>query len=172
MFELLEKECGLRPDWAIADIGSGTGILSRLLLQRGHIVFGIEPNDEMRRAAEGLLTGFSGFRSISATAEDTTLKSQSVDLIVAAQAFHWFDPDFARREFARILKPDGVVALIWNDRRGRSNAKLEAGMVVTVEPGIYLPGVGGVRLEDDVLVTASGHRLLSSLSTDLSRAVL
>ena len=117
MFELLEKECGLRPDWAIADIGSGTGILSRLLLQRGHIVFGIEPNDEMRRAAEGLLTGFSGFRSVSATAEDTTLKSQSVDLIVAAQAFHWFDPDFARREFARILKPGGVVALIWNDRR-------------------------------------------------------
>jgi SAM-dependent methyltransferase len=117
LFELLETECGLDPDWAIADVGSGTGILSRLLLQRGHRVFGIEPNEQMRRAAEGLLTGFSGFQSVAATAEDTTLGDHSVDFVVAAQSFHWFDPKLARREFARILRPGGIVALIWNDRR-------------------------------------------------------
>ncbi len=117
LFELLEKECGLESDWTVADIGSGTGILSRLLLERGYQVFGIEPNDQMRRASEGLLTGYSAFQCVAATAEDTTLNEHSVDLIVAAQSFHWFEPKFARREFQRILKPDGVVALIWNDRR-------------------------------------------------------
>jgi len=117
LIDLLTRECGLHPDWAVADIGSGTGIFSRLFLERGHRVYGVEPNRQMRRAAEALLTGFSGFESIAGSAEDTTLRDHCVDLVVAAQAFHWFDPEFARREFARILRPGRIVALIWNDRR-------------------------------------------------------
>ena len=156
LFDLLEKECGLSTDWTIADIGSGTGILSRLFLKRGHIVFGVEPNVEMRRAAEGLLTGFSGFRSTSATAEETTLKSQSIDLIVAGQAFHWFDPDFARREFGRILKPGGIVALIWNDRRKDSTKFLTEYERLLITFGTDYQKVDHTRLTSTTLNTFFG----------------
>lgn len=114
--ELFRKECGLAPASVVADVGSGTGILAALLLRSGHIVFGVEPNPEMRAAAERLLGGYPAFTSISGTAESTTLKEQGVDFIVAGQAFHWFDCRKTREEFLRILKRAGPVALIWNDR--------------------------------------------------------
>jgi len=100
----------------IADIGSGTGKFTRLLLERGLNILAIEPNDNMREAAEKELSDFSGFRSVSANAEKTTLDDNSVDLITVAQAFHWFDRDVCKTEFKRILKPDGHVCLIWNRR--------------------------------------------------------
>lgn len=111
---LLEEECGLTQASLIADVGSGTGFLSELFLRNGNRVLGIEPNAEMRVAGERLLGGHPNFKSINATAEETTLGAASVDIITAGQAFHWFDRDRARVEFQRILKPNGWVAIVWN----------------------------------------------------------
>jgi ubiquinone/menaquinone biosynthesis C-methylase UbiE len=126
VIELLKAECGLTSASTIADVGSGTGILSELFLKNGNTVFAIEPNAEMRLAAERLLKDYKEFVSVDATAEATTLASESVDLVTAAQAFHWFDQNKAKREFARILKPAGWVALIWNERRLDSSPFLRA----------------------------------------------
>ena len=104
-------------DMRVADVGSGTGILTEQLLQNGNPVFGIEPNSEMRRAAERQLAGFPNFTSVEARAEATTLPDRSVGLVVAAQSFHWFNRSAVREEFRRIIEPGGCVALMWNDRR-------------------------------------------------------
>jgi SAM-dependent methyltransferase len=100
----------------IADIGSGTGIFSDLLLKAGYQVSGVEPNQPMREAAERLLSGYPCFHSVDGSAQSTTLADHSVDLITVAQAYHWFDTPEARAEFRRILKPGGKIALIWNER--------------------------------------------------------
>jgi len=113
----LKTDCALTADSAIADIGSGTGKLTELFLGNGNRVFGVEPNREMREAGERLLKGSANFTSVGGTAEETTLQDASVDFITAGQAFHWFDRNRCRTEFARILKPGGWVVLIWNDRR-------------------------------------------------------
>ena len=112
----LQTECGLRSAHVIADIASGTGIWTRLLLKRGNPVFGVEPNAEMREAGERLLAEFPDFTSVAGTAEATTLADQSVDFVTAAQAAHWFDRARSRQEFARILKPGGWLVLMWNER--------------------------------------------------------
>jgi SAM-dependent methyltransferase len=116
LVDLLREECGLRTDHVVADIGSGTGILSRMFLENGNRVFGVEPNNEMRRAGEEFLSGFAEFSSVNGSAENSTLRDNCVDFVVAGQAFHWFDPVAARTEFARILRPGGLVVLIWNER--------------------------------------------------------
>jgi SAM-dependent methyltransferase len=121
----LQSECDLMPDSIVADIGSGTGKLTELFLKFGNLVFGVEPNERMRAAAEKLLVDYSNFKSVSGTAERTTLANSSVDLISAGQAFHWFNPGLARIEATRILKPHGWVALIWNDRKLQSTPFLE-----------------------------------------------
>jgi ubiquinone/menaquinone biosynthesis C-methylase UbiE len=117
VLDLLEAECGLTSASVVADMGSGTGILSELFLNNGNHVFGIEPNKEMREAGERRLNDHPRFSSVAGTAEDTTLGDASVDFVTAGQAFHWFDPEPARTEFARILKPGGWVVLVWNWRR-------------------------------------------------------
>ena len=117
VIDILKSEGGLTQNSIIADVGSGTGILSELFLRNGNTVFGIEPNGPMRNFAELGLQEFRHFVSVEATAEATTLEPASIDFITAAQAFHWFDPAKARTEFARILKPGGWVVLIWNERR-------------------------------------------------------
>jgi SAM-dependent methyltransferase len=117
IIELLKQECGLTTDSLIADIASGTGIFTRMLLENGNRVFGVEPNDDMRRAGERFLAEYPRFTSIAGTAESTTLPDRSVDLVTAAQAAHWFDRENARREFIRVLKPSGWLVLVWNDRR-------------------------------------------------------
>lgn len=124
--EFFRSELGLTPASFIADIGSGTGKLAELFLRNGNQVIGIEPNQAMREAGEHLLKDYPNFRSYDATAEATTLESGSVDFIIAGQAFHWFDVDKARVEFARISKPQGCVALIWNNRRTDSTPFLRA----------------------------------------------
>ncbi|MEZ0325892.1 MAG: class I SAM-dependent methyltransferase [Fimbriimonas sp.] len=125
VLRLLQTECGLNPSATVADIGSGTGISTAMLLRSGATVVAIEPNKEMRAAAEELLRGEANFRSVDASAEATTLLDHSVDLIVAGQAFHWFDHERARTEFKRILKPAGQVALMWNDRLTKGTKFLE-----------------------------------------------
>jgi SAM-dependent methyltransferase len=126
VFGFLRDEIGLVPGWVVADIGSGTGISSEPLLKNGNVLFGMEPNGPMREAAQRLLSHYLHFHSVNGTAEVTGLADRSVDLIIAAQAFHWFDPPRARAEFVRILKPGGYVALIWNDRRQDSTPFLRA----------------------------------------------
>ncbi|HEV7683788.1 MAG TPA: class I SAM-dependent methyltransferase [Pyrinomonadaceae bacterium] len=126
VIEILKFRCGLTETSVIADVGSGTGILTKLLLDNGNVVFAIEPNAAMRVAAEQLLDSSAGFRSVGANAEATTLEPHSVDFVTAAQAFHWFDRAKAKREFARILKPGGWVVLIWNERRLDATAFLRA----------------------------------------------
>lgn len=115
--DTLHAECGLAPGATVADIGSGTGLLARLFLEYGCRVTGIEPNLEMRAAGERLLVGLPGYTSCDGSAESTGLGESSVDFVTAGQAFHWFDPQLARQEFMRILRPEGWVVLVWNERR-------------------------------------------------------
>lgn len=117
ILELLKAECSLTSASVIADVGSGTGILTRIFLENGNPVFGVEPNGDMRRAGERLLAGYAKFASVAGTAEATTLPARSVDFVAAAQAAHWFDREPARREFIRILKPGAWVVLLWNERK-------------------------------------------------------
>jgi SAM-dependent methyltransferase len=114
--DLLARECGMDETAAVADVGSGTGILTELLLARAGRVYAVEPNRAMREAAEARLGASPGFTSVAGSAEATTLPEGSVRLVTAGQAFHWFDHGAARREFARVLEPGGWVALIWNVR--------------------------------------------------------
>lgn len=117
IFPFLEETISLSPAWRVADIGAGTGILTEMFLKNGHTVYAVEPNKAMRTAAETLLAAYPNFTSINAAAEATTLAAHSIDLVVAGQAFHWFDVDQTRLEFQRILKPGGWVMLIWNSRQ-------------------------------------------------------
>lgn len=104
-------------DIRIADLGSGTGILTELLVKAGYNVSAVEPNAEMREAAEENLKQYPNFTSIAAPAEHTTLANNSIDLITAAQAFYWFNLKTIKDEFERILKPNGAALLIWNIMR-------------------------------------------------------
>jgi SAM-dependent methyltransferase len=110
-------ETVVAPPAAVADVGSGTGILTRQLLGTGYQVWAVEPNEAMRTAAERTLSAYPACRSIDGTAEATTLDDRAVDLITCAQAFHWFDRGPTRLEFSRILKSDGWIALLWNERQ-------------------------------------------------------
>lgn len=116
MFAFFEHELDLGPGQRAADLGSGTGILTELLLKRGLAVDAVEPNEAMRAEAERRLAGYAGFRSVDGTAESTGLERSSADWVMAAQAFHWFDAGRAAAEIRRVLKPGGVCALIWNRR--------------------------------------------------------
>ncbi|HEV3325128.1 MAG TPA: class I SAM-dependent methyltransferase [Puia sp.] len=112
----LQDTYSFSSQWAVADIGSGTGISTEMFLENGNKVYAVEPNAEMRSKAEELLSGYLGFFSLNASAEATGVPPSAVDLIVAGQAFHWFDPVRTRPEFVRIARPGAVVALIWNER--------------------------------------------------------
>lgn len=115
--EHLSRQCGLARNSVVAEVGSGTGLLTRQLLELGCKVFAIEPNREMREAGEARIAGRANYTSVAAAAEATGLPDLSVDVVVAAQAFHWFDHARAREEFRRVLRPGGWVALLWNYRK-------------------------------------------------------
>ena len=132
---LLESECGLTPESVIADLGSGTGFLTELFLKVGNPVFGVEPNPEMRVAGEKVLAKYPRFSSVNAAAEATGLTDHSIDLVVAGQAFHWFDRAAARPEFVRILKPGGWVVLAWNGYRVESSPMMAAYQDLVVRYG-------------------------------------
>ena len=121
VLDLLRDECGLRPSHVVADIASGTGAFTRLLLENGNSVFAVEPNTAMREMGIRQFESFQSLGSnrlvsVAGTAEETTLRSASVDFVTAAQAAHWFDLPHARAEFVRILRPEGWCVLIWNER--------------------------------------------------------
>lgn len=116
IISFLEKNVGLNSLFVIADIGSGTGISTKLFLENGNKVFAVEPNAEMRKKAEELLHQYDLFVSVNASAESTTLADASIDMIVAGQAFHWFDAQRTKTEFRRISKPHTHCVLMWNER--------------------------------------------------------
>lgn len=126
VLDLLEDRCGLAGSSVVADVASGTGLLSELFLDSGNRVFGVEPNTQMRLAGERYLAEYADFVSVAGTAEATTLSDASVDLVVVGHAFHWFDPERARAEFARILGSGGCVALLWNETRGDATPFMRA----------------------------------------------
>lgn len=124
---LLDKLCeyGLNSEKIVADIGCGTGIFAHRLLQKGATVYGVELNDEMRQKSIDLLSDYDKFFGVNASAEDTTLPDNSVDFITCAQSFHWFDKPKFKLEAKRILKQNGVVALVWNMRDTDSQSLID-----------------------------------------------
>jgi ubiquinone/menaquinone biosynthesis C-methylase UbiE len=126
VIDLLAAEAGLTAHSVVADIGAGTGILTRLLLDNGNTVYAVEPSAEMRAEAAAVLGHSANWHNLDGRSEATGLPDASVDLVTAAQAFHWFEPDATRAEFQRILRPPGPVALIWNERRDAATPFMRA----------------------------------------------
>jgi ubiquinone/menaquinone biosynthesis C-methylase UbiE len=152
IISVLEEKCGLSSSSRVADVGAGTGNLSRLFLQNGNQVIGIEPNFEMCFVGKVLLSNYPRFRNIIATAEETALPDHSVDFVSAGQAFHWFDARLACREFIRITKPKGGVVLIWNIRQSSKTAFARAYEDLCVRYGVNYdprlqrePNIGNIR---------------------------
>lgn len=116
LIPLLEEQIAFSPMDVVTDIGSGTGLLSRLFIENGNTVYGVEPNDEMRSVSSAQLRAFPNFHAVKGTGEATGLEAMSSDLIVCGQSFHWLEPESAKKEFRRLLHREGHVALIWNDR--------------------------------------------------------
>lgn len=121
MLDFFREELGLTADSIVADVGSGTGLSSKPFLENGNVVYGIEPNAAMRQAAKACLAAFGNFHGVDGTSTKTNLGDCSVDFVIAAQAFHWFEPEPTRNEFKRILKPGGFICLIWNERQLNTN---------------------------------------------------
>jgi SAM-dependent methyltransferase len=121
----LKDQFDLAPDKKIADIGAGTGISTAIFLDAGCAVWAVEPNREMRGKLTGLVNLYPRLTVVDATAERTTLPDNMVDMIVAGQAFHWFDAEKSKTEFRRILKQDGSVVLIWNERNTNTPFEIE-----------------------------------------------
>ncbi|MCY7346771.1 MAG: methyltransferase domain-containing protein [Pyrinomonadaceae bacterium] len=125
VLQLFRDKMDLQTDSTVADIGAGTGISARIFLENGNRVFGVEPNAAMREAAKVFLKDYPDLTLVNGTSENTTLEANSIDFIVAAQAFHWFKQKETRKEFKRILKNGGSVALLWNERQLDSTAFLK-----------------------------------------------
>ena len=116
IFDILNHRYGFDDKHITADIGSGTGIFTKLLVDNTNVVYAIEPNEEMRLAAEFEFSNANHFISIDGSAEQTKLDDKSVDYIFSAQAFHWFNYEKTIPEFYRIINADGKIVLIWNER--------------------------------------------------------
>jgi SAM-dependent methyltransferase len=163
----LEGELGTRPDTTrVVDIGCGTGISADLFLRQGYAVIGVEPNAAMRAAAETLLASSPRFRSVEGSAEATNLPDASADLVIAAQAFHWFDPVAARREVRRLLAPGGAVALMWNDRRVGTHPFLQGYDDAIRKWAIDYAKVNHQNLSDDDIASFFGPDGCSSRTFD------
>lgn len=136
--EFLGQQYNLTTDKVIADIGAGTGISTEMFLKAGYHVIAVEPNKEMREKAIELLYDYSGFKTADGAAEQTGLDSNSIDAIICGQAFHWFDAVKAKEEFKRILKPSGLVMLIWNERRASTAFEKEYDELIIKHARDYL----------------------------------
>lgn len=126
LLDVLRDAVGLESSWTIADLGAGTGFSAEPFIVAGHEVFAVEPNDAMRGAAGTLFGAYPNFHIVAGTAETTTLPDASVDLVIAGQAFHWFDPLAAGREASRILRGERWAALFWNTRQTDATPFLRA----------------------------------------------
>lgn len=122
--EHLEHSGALAAGQTVVDIGVGTGLSAEPFVRRGYTVIGVEPNGAMRAAGDQQLRAYANYRSVAGTAEGTSLGRATADLVIAGQAFHWFDVPRAAQEARRILRPDGWAALIWNDRQSTGSAFL------------------------------------------------
>lgn len=109
---VLREWCGLRPEWTVADVGAGTGMVADLFRANGNRVLAIEPNEEMRAACKALHGGDAGLEVLRGSAEATGLDAGSVEMVAVGRALHWFDAEAAMREFRRILKPQGWVTIL------------------------------------------------------------
>ncbi|MEI9910480.1 MAG: methyltransferase domain-containing protein [Bacteroidota bacterium] len=117
VLRFLNRTMGLAQAHRIADIGSGTGHFAELFLKNGYTVIGVEPNAAMREGAEKRLGSYKLFTLLATRAEKTEIESETIDLVTVAQAFHWMDAELTRREFQRILKPGGAVAIVSTVRK-------------------------------------------------------
>lgn len=148
---------GVKHDWAVADVGAGTGISSKLFLDAGHRVTAVEPNAAMRAASTRWLADESRFQAVEGTAEATGLADGSVDLVAAGQAFHWFDKDTVRLEFRRILSERGLVAVFWNTRRLTGTPFLEGYERILLEYGVDYVSVAERYADDEAMARWFGH---------------
>lgn len=171
IIDLLADKCGLTPESVIADIGSGTGILTKLFLENGNPVVGVEPNREMREGGENYLAEFARFTSVDGTSEATRLPPQSMDFILAAQAFHWFDQTKTRAEFQRILNQDGWVVLVWNDRRTDSTPFLRDYEAMLQEFGYEYKEIEHKNVRDENVFSAFFGRPPSAATFDNAQRV-
>jgi ubiquinone/menaquinone biosynthesis C-methylase UbiE len=151
ILDLFREQMNLRKSSIIADIGAGTGISSRMFLEHGNSVYGVEPNAAMRGAAEEFLKNYPLFKMINGTAENTNLPDASVDFVVAAQAFHWFNREKTRAEFKRILRENGYAVLIWNERQLDTNAFLREYEKLLIKFGTDYETVRHDNIEEKVL---------------------
>ncbi len=151
LLAFLLGQLGVTPADPVADVGSGTGLLTELFVAAGHPTYAVEPNGPMRAAAEDRLSGHANFHSVNGTAEATTLPDHSVALVTAAQAFHWFDVGKARAEFGRILRPGGTAAMIWNERRRDAGGFTAAYQDLVVRHQADRPAVDSLRVPEEAL---------------------
>lgn len=159
LLAIARDQLGLVDSWAIADIGSGTGLVSRLFLENGNTVFGVEPNEEMARYAVSNFAEFGRFSDVRGTAEATGLADNSVQLVVAAQAFHWFDVRAAAKEFRRILNEPKQAMVVWNTRSLDATPFLVDYETFLLEWGTDYPSVShDHRSEDASLEELFGHK--------------
>lgn len=152
LLDFLEKNYGVNTSHMIADIGSGTGIFTKLLLGKGYHVTSVEPNNDMRRVAEKSLTNYQFYKSIAASAESTELKDNSIDVITVATAFHWFNPQLTKCEFKRILKSDGICLLVWNIRDSEFPVMQDYELMMRQYVSNYEEVVGNHYSSDDVII--------------------
>lgn len=158
--DVLYSEQGFNSLSIIADIGSGTGILSKQLLDKGNIVYAVEPNTDMRTSAENELNSYKNFYSVNGTAEHTTLENNSVDFITVAQAFHWFNGISFKKECNRILKPNGKVFLIWNTRDIAADINIQQSMIFKKYCPNFVGFSGGIKENDDRICTFFNNKFM------------
>jgi SAM-dependent methyltransferase len=166
VLETLMQECGLNETSVVADIGSGTGIFTKVLLREAQQVFAVEPNDAMRAAAESMLQNETGFISVCGTSENTTLPNDSVDFITAAQAFHWFNIEECKKEFQRIGKPGAWTAIIWNERRIDSSPFLRGYEALLQKYGTDYAQVNHTRFDAAAIANFFDPQLFQQRSFD------
>lgn len=121
LIDHLVKVYDFDKDFVIADIGSGTGILTKLFLDNGNKTYAVEPNNAMRQASEDVLYSYNTYHSINGSSDNTNLQGESIDLITVAQAFHWFDLEPTKKEFLRISKANTKVIILWNNIKANSS---------------------------------------------------
>ena len=163
LLQFLQTNIGINARHTVADIGSGTGIFSAFLLKTNCRVIAVEPNANMRLAAEKALTKVERFKSVAASAEETRLADHSVHYITTAQAFHWFNLNKAKQEFRRILKPGGMVIIVWNKRKINTSFLREYDEFLTTNSEDYAR-INHVNIDDETIAAFLGTDSLQKTS--------